>query len=133
MMNEYATEAFMPQISVVLCATVVAIMIVAFTRGFFYKAPKNATLEGLLGFGEFIVAVALVDVVFMSEHYDGLVQTIINFLQHNTDTSAAWADIIAILGISILGAAVGAGYITVRRIGYRCHKRNLRRLATEKM
>ena len=119
MMNEYVA-ALSPKVSPLMLITLVVIIALALLSGYFYKTPAfmsgNAGLWGLVQtLSVSILAIA----VFIFEHYDGFVQLIINTLQHNTDTSAAWADILAIFFIACFGTAVGYGFLSIRKRAYR--------------
>ena len=59
------------------------------------------------------IGVILFDIVFISEHYDGLVQWCINHL--TSSDSAAWGDIVALMAITFISFIIcGIVYVIVR-------------------
>jgi hypothetical protein len=119
MMNEYVASVT-PEVSPLMIGTLLGVIILAVLSGYFYKTPAFMCGNGgLWGLMQTAAIVIFTMAVFIFEHYDGFVQLLINALRRNTDTSAAWADIVAIFLISIFGTAVGCGFLAIRKRAYR--------------
>ena len=56
-------------------------------------------------------------VVFFKEHWDGLVQIILNFI--DPSAHAAWADIFAFAALGVMGFIIGAAFYVIRQFAQR--------------